>query len=103
MAKKKAAKSTGSAGSTDSTDRDLKANEVSVGVEGQTGDISVTEDSDLTGGVLYQEDATGGGMHIGEEPLDEISIEGDMGTDSPEEYAEIDKGEELWSGGEGES
>jgi len=79
-----------------SADRDPEDDETAVGVEGQTGDISVTEDSDLTGSVLYQEDATGGGMHVGEEHLDEISIEGDGGTDSPEEYAEIDKGEDLW-------
>ena len=70
--------------------------DTAIGVEGQAGDLSVSEDSDLTGGVLYQEDVTGGAMHVGEEALDEISIEGDFGTDSPEEYAEIDKGEELW-------
>ena len=77
-------------------DRDREDDETAIGVEGQSGDLSVTEDSDLTGNVMYQEDATGGGMHVGEERLDEISIEGDGGTDSPEEYVEIDKGEDLW-------
>jgi hypothetical protein len=61
---------------------------------GQVEDRTVSEDSDLTGQALYQEDVIGDAMHVegSDRPMDEILLEGDSNTESPEEYEEIDKG-----------
>ena len=64
-------------------------------LNGETDEPTLTEDSDVTGQALYQEDATGEGMHIEGKRIDEIILEGDDGTGSPEEYEEIDKGNDL--------